>query len=255
MFDIDGTLTLTNDVDNRCYVRAMSQYLGRSVDDDWSRYRHVTDAGIARELFAAQGRPLEELPQVREHFVALLAESLEADPECCRQVAGAGRLLDQLRQRDDVAIGLATGAWRDSALLKLRYAGLAQRGLAFASSDDAESRTEIMLLCRQRAAAARSITTFDSVTYLGDGVWDAAAAASLGWRFIGIGSGEQSNRLRRQGAEQVLEDFCDTPRVMHALGLLSWNGATCRPRGNVGPAPRPREAVTIRQNGAAGRSN
>jgi beta-phosphoglucomutase-like phosphatase (HAD superfamily) len=70
MFDIDGTLTATNDVDTECYARAMSEHLGVSVDSEWSRYRHVTDSGIAGELLERHGRPQIELDVVRARFVS-----------------------------------------------------------------------------------------------------------------------------------------------------------------------------------------
>ena len=40
-----------------------------------------------------------------------------------------------------------------------------------------------------------------------NGVWDAKAARDLGWRFIGIGSGEQADRLRQAGAGMVIPDY------------------------------------------------
>ena len=48
---------------------------------------------------------------------------------------------------------VATGGWAESALAKLRHAAVNVNGLAFASGDDAESRTGIMAICQERAAA------------------------------------------------------------------------------------------------------
>jgi len=48
LFDVDGTLTLTNEVDNRCYLCALGEALGGAgFDTDWTKYPHVTDSGIA----------------------------------------------------------------------------------------------------------------------------------------------------------------------------------------------------------------
>jgi phosphoglycolate phosphatase-like HAD superfamily hydrolase len=219
IFDIDGTLTLTNEVDSHCYVRAIFEFLGVAIDDDWSHYRHVTDSGIARELFGRHRRCLEDLNEVRNRFVALLEASLNANPEGCRQVVGADNLLDQLRGMPDVTLGLATGGWAASALVKLRHAGLNIDGLAFASADDAEARTEIMAICLQRAAHSASVHPFDEVTYIGDGLWDAIAADALGWRFIGIGDGPHAERLRSAGAGHVFPAFRNHQEVLLALGL------------------------------------
>ena len=219
MFDIDGTLTLSNEVDAHCYGRAMSEFLGCAIDEEWSHYTHVTDSGIASELFSRHQRRLEELPAVRKRFVALLAESLAADPDMGRQVGGANSFLQRLRATPGVSVGLATGGWAESAGLKLRHAGADAAGLAFASADDAESRTEIMLLCRDRAADLANVDSFATLTYVGDGLWDAQAAIALGWRFIGIGAGIQAQRLRSRGAGHVFEDFSDHQAILHALGL------------------------------------
>ena len=40
-----------------------------------------------------------------------------------------------------------------------------------------------------------------------DGLWDARAAASLGWRFVGVGEGERAERLRAEGAVAVVSGY------------------------------------------------
>lgn len=197
----------------------MSEFLGVAIDDDWSQYQHVTDSGIANELLGRHHRRVEELNEVRNRFIALLVESLSVNPESCRQVAGADSMLQQLRKTPDVTLGLATGGWAASALVKTRHAGLNVDGFAFASADDAQARTEIMAMCQQRAAVAANGKPFDQVTYIGDGLWDASAAAALGWRFIGIGEGTHAGRLRSAGACGVFGDFRNQQRFLLALGL------------------------------------
>lgn len=212
VFDVDGTLTDTDAVDTRCYVRAMCEHLGHPIDSDWSRYRHVTDSGIAAELLERDGRPVEEMSAVRNRFVALLEEAFRTTPGCCREVRGAGRFLQRVRQTPDLIVGLATGGWNASARAKLRSAGIDAGGRPFASADDAQARTDIMKTCRDRAG-----TLFTDITYVGDGVWDARAAADLGWRFVGIAAGERAARLREAGAVAVFADFSDPDGVLAAL--------------------------------------
>ena len=69
MFDVDGTLTLSTEMDDRCYVQAMFEHLGVHIDNDWSHYRQVTDSGIAAELFDRHQRPREEMAAVRNRFI------------------------------------------------------------------------------------------------------------------------------------------------------------------------------------------
>ncbi len=103
-----------------------------------------------------------------------------------------------------------------SAELKLKRAGLPFTAIPFASSNDAVSREDILLTAANRAAE-KYATQFASVTYVGDGVWDAKAARELGWRFIGIGSGGQADRLRQAGAEIVVPDYRPTEAFLSLL--------------------------------------
>ncbi len=201
MFDIDGTLTETDDVDTRCYIQAMSEHLGVAIDSDWSRYRHVTDSGIAAELFEKYGRPLGELDQVRARFIALITDALRVVPDGCTQ---------------GLIVGFATGGWSESARAKLHHAGIDINNLPFASADDAESRIDIMNACRNRAEHRG--TPISETIYVGDGIWDAQASQSLGWRFIGIANGVRAGQLRQAGARNVFPDFRDPQAVLAALG-------------------------------------
>jgi phosphoglycolate phosphatase-like HAD superfamily hydrolase len=218
IFDIDGTLTATDEVDTLCYVQAMAEHLQATIDSDWSHYRHVTDSGIAAELLARHQRPASDAVVIRARFVRLIADALRNRPQCCIEIAGAAAFVKRLRAMPDVVLGLATGGWSESAQAKLQHAGIDTTGLAFASADDAEARIEIMLHCRDRI-----LTTWPTLTarpvYVGDGVWDATAARTLDWQFIGIGTGERAEQLRECGAEMVLPDYHDAHAFLAAVGI------------------------------------
>jgi phosphoglycolate phosphatase-like HAD superfamily hydrolase len=219
MFDVDGTLTLSTDMDDRCYVRAIFEHTGVTIDNDWSQYRQVTDSGIAAEILDRHQRPRKEIAAVRKCFVSLVRRSLAANPNCCRQVPGASSFLDRLRTADGVVPSIATGGWAESALAKLGHACINIDGLAFASGDDADSRTEVMQLCHGRAAALADVREFVTVTYFGDGIWDARATANLGWQFIGVGRGLHAESLRAAGARFVIDDFSEEDSILERLGI------------------------------------
>src|SRR3954464_13556722 len=116
MFDIDGTLTQTDDIDEDCYVRAVSEVLGVSaINRDWSQYRYVTDSGIANEVIEANFSrvPLAgEVDLVQTRFAELLSEALRTNESLFVSISGAPQLIARLLKFDDLAIAIATGGWR-----------------------------------------------------------------------------------------------------------------------------------------------
>jgi len=219
MFDIDGTLTATNGVDTECYVQAMSEYLGVAIDSDWSRYQHVTDSGIAGELFKLHGRPMEEVHLVHRRFFELIEQALRSMPQSCEPIAGAAEFLKHVQRSKAWVAGLATGGWGESARAKLRRAGIDFQGIPFASADDAEARIDIMKSCLERAEAGCG-SDLTGVVYVGDGAWDAKAAKELGWPFIGIGQSIRSIRDRARDTYPVFKDFSDVKSILVAASAL-----------------------------------
>ena len=75
MFDIDGTLTATTDIDERCFIRAINEVLQvYEIDTDVAHYPHVTDEGIAAEIIRRYTRhPVTEgiLSDIRDEISTL----------------------------------------------------------------------------------------------------------------------------------------------------------------------------------------
>ncbi len=220
MFDIDGTLTLTNEADERCFVQALQEVFGfAEINTDWSSYPHCSDSAILEELFQTQrGRspgPVE-VASFQSHFVALLTRSTTAQP--FDQVSGAREFLGELMANAAFAVSLASGGWECSACLKLRSAGLDLARLPAAFADDAHSREAIMQASLTRAAQSCFRDSFDSVIYIGDGVWDARASRNLGYGFIGMAHERaRADRLYAEGAQHVFADYRDADSIMAVL--------------------------------------
>ena len=187
VFDIDGTLTQTNEVDSRCFVQAVQEVLGiTDFDTDWGSYQFVTDSGIAQEISHRYcDRPMSGsvTKGLQERLVSLLREQPR---ESFQEVPGAIDFLKQLQASPDYAVSLATGAHRESALYKLEAAGFDIAEIPLASSSDAVVREHIMLQALDRSAQQER-ARFTSVTYFGDAAWDVEATANLGWKLVGIG--------------------------------------------------------------------
>ena len=184
IFDIDGTLLRSASIDDALYRDAVRSVLGtvrlrQSLED----YEFVSDSGVLAQIFAdnAVAKDQQRILAVKSRFVELLRLHI-ADNGPFPEIPGARRLLSRYAHSPDHAVAIATGGWRESALLKLHSSGFADYGFPVASSDDAYDRREIM-----RVALSRLGDGFVSVTYFGDGPWDQAAAEDLGWSFVPVG--------------------------------------------------------------------
>lgn len=207
MFDVDGTLVHSSDIDGRLFSAAVADETGLALDTNWSRYRHVTDAGILHELLRAAGM-VEQFDdtcaRVKHNFYCRLREHLALNP--LQQVAGAARLIEILNARDDVVVSMTTGGWGETARLKLQSAGLELEEIPLASSNDHYRRIDIM-----RIAAGRADGGCLPCTYFGDGVWDKMASAELGYDFVLVGDATDHDRR--------IEDFSNAAQVLAAIGL------------------------------------
>jgi len=217
IFDIDGTLTETTKADEECFVRAFKDVFGfADIDTDWSHYPRTTDSGIFHDIFTSRiGRAPapEEVSRFRRHFVQLLAAVSAQSPFA--PVVGADRLLSRLAQDGSYRVSLATGAWRDSARLKMASARMCFDDHPAATADDALERESIMKLSKARAAERYGEPL--ATLYVGDGVWDARACRSVGIPFIAVGAGSRAARLLAEGAVCVFPDFRDVDTFLRSV--------------------------------------
>lgn len=214
MFDIDGTLTESSDLDSAAYLRALGDVFGfGSVSADWDSYTHVTDSGILKEICRTRrgdDPTLDELARFRARLLELLAEGASARGGI-RPVPGAPEVLSRLLASREYAVAYASGAWADSAFFKLRSAGLPTKGIPSCFADDDYSREGICTLARCRAES-RYRSPFERVVYVGDGAWDVRTALKLGYSFIGVGRALGAAGTGAQGNIGLLPDYEDTER-------------------------------------------
>lgn len=223
IFDIDGTLTDTEHVDEHSIIGALEDVLHvDGLSTDWSTYRTSTDGGIVDEVIErVRGHVDASVREtVMDRFYALLEDFYTSTPDLFRSMKGAATILPELHARG-TAVAIATGSWRDSALFKLRVAGVEHAGVAMATSDDSMHRDRIIMKAIDRAAQSYKRRTFERVVYVGDGVWDARAARMLDVPFIGIGTGPKADALRHEGAVNVYATPADLLSAYQTTSRLS----------------------------------
>jgi beta-phosphoglucomutase-like phosphatase (HAD superfamily) len=213
IFDIDGTLVRGNGIDDVCFVEAVKEVLGIQLKDtDWFQYSMVTDSGITSEIIEKRlfrkARD-SDIAAVREAYLRNLRLEIERDPACFQPTPGASELVTQLRLMENICICIATGGWRDSALLKLETAGIDTQNIPLVSSDDAYRREVILSMALERALIHKKCVEFDRIVYIADHAEDFENSKKLGYDFIGIGKGDRGLELRRRGVTNVQPDFVD----------------------------------------------
>jgi phosphoglycolate phosphatase-like HAD superfamily hydrolase len=218
LFDLDGTLLRTGDVDRRCYVQSIVEVFGiTGASTDCRDYTHVTDSGITREVVERhQGRsPTEdELARVVDRFLTLLKEECASSRSAFEPVPGAIELVRRLPVETDWRVAIATGGWRASAEFKLGCAEFPRDGIPMATANDAISREEIVQRAIDRAAERYGENGFTRVVSIGDGVWDVQTAANLNLPFVGIGNQET---LATMGVDCGAGDFLDFEAFVELL--------------------------------------
>lgn len=221
IFDIDGTLTNTNSVDNECFIKALAEAHGiTEIDTDWTAYPHTTDSGITQHVFQEKfdRNPEEaEVDKFKNCFVSMLSEQYQSHSASFAEIAGASTALNRLKRDSAWAVAIATGCWRQSALLKLKAAKIDTDGIPAAFAEDAVSREDILKTAVSQSLEQYRVNRFGKIVSIGDGLWDVRTARRLGFAFLGVGSGESAARLRQAGAKHVIDDFSDYDQLARLL--------------------------------------
>src|ERR1700732_167521 len=124
LFDIDGTLIHTRGAGMAALREGLRVAGGGAEASDQVAVRGRTDRGIPRDLF--RHHAINDLPEhwekFREAYLRVLPEALAQRPGTV--LPGVVPLLETLRLRGDVALGLLTGNTQEGARIKLAHYGL-----------------------------------------------------------------------------------------------------------------------------------
>jgi phosphoglycolate phosphatase-like HAD superfamily hydrolase len=221
VFDIDGTLTQTNRVDEICFLRALAETHGIvDTSPHWETCPHVSDSGMTQHLFQRLfGRDArdDEARAIKLRLVDLLEEHHRIDQSFFAEIPGAAETFNQRAQSRGWARAIATGCWQLSAEMKLRAASINHEGVPAGFAEDGVAREAIVSAAIERSRVSYRHEKFDRIVSVGDGVWDVRTAARLGLAFVGVGNGAQAETLREAGAKHVISDFEEAGRFFELL--------------------------------------
>ena len=231
LFDIDGTILLTDGAGKRAIHRALREVFGGTGPHDHA-FGGKTDPQIVRELMRLEGHADmhidEHMQRLLELYVTYLNEELRANPEGITVMPGIRELLDALDARDDIIIGLLTGNLVAGARAKLEAAGIdPSRFKVGAFGSDHELRGELPAVARERARLDLAVDVpGGDVIVIGDTPADIQCGRGIGARAIAVATGSYSvDQLSEHRPAAVFEDLSDTPAIIAAILDVSSAGS------------------------------
>lgn len=224
LFDIDGTLLRSGGAARGALEKAMQKVYGVAPQP------HVvldgkTDPQIVRELALSgtgmqQAEVDERIADFYEAYLSILRESIADSPGRIQLFPGVANLIEALRSREDVTIGLLTGNIEEGAYLKVAAAGLDPTIFRVGSfGSDHPVRNELAAIARKRVCSLlEQEVANDRIVVTGDTPHDISCGRAIGARTIGVATGRYSVvDLRAAGADVALPDLTDTQLVMETI--------------------------------------
>lgn len=209
IFDIDGTLTNTTKVDDKCFIKAFKNVFEIDISNqDWSELKNVTDWGITEEIILKNWNriPTEiEYKKMVSEFVSELQSEFKKDKKEFREINGASNFIKFLIEKSNVKIGIATGGWKKSAILKLKSIGIDSTEFVFSNSNDFKTRENIVLNAISKLNLKWE-NKIERIIYFGDGTWDYVTCEKLGIEFVGIDN-SNNDKLKKIGVKTIFNDF------------------------------------------------
>jgi len=223
LFDIDGTILLTDGAGKRAIHRALTEVFG-STGPDNHPFGGKTDPQIVRELMRIEGHGDPHIDAnmttLLDKYVAYLRHELVVGKATVETMPGIHELLDALEQRDDVLLGLLTGNLIEGARAKLDAAGVdMDRFKVGAYGSDHQLRGHLPAVAQKRAREELGIDIRGSdVVVIGDTPADIHCGRDIGARAIAVATGSHSvEQLSEHNPAAVFEDLSDTVAVINAI--------------------------------------
>lgn len=219
LFDLDGTLLLTNGGGKRALKLAMQHEFGLAeacVDLDFAGR---TDRSLFEELLLRNGLPgcAASRARLRERYLACFPAMLHEHGG--RVLPGAIEVLEELHKRSDLACYVMTGNLRETAHHKLRFFGLHGYFRHVFGGDHDAHRND---LAHRTADSIRRLdgeNAASDMIVIGDTPADIRCGHAVGARVIAVCSGRFGRR--ELAAEKPMSVHDDLTGVAEIVRLIT----------------------------------
>lgn len=216
LFDIDGTLLVTQGASREAFARALAERYRIADDLKDIRFDGRTEPLILADILAKHGLEFHdgEEPRFWNTVFGYMRELLV--PPRGRLLPGAAELLDRVAEEPSWVMGLLTGNMTEMARIKLARFGLEDRFAFGAYGEQAPNREALALEAVARVKQEYGLEA-DRCVVIGDTEHDVSCARGAGARIAAVATGTRTRaELEALGPDLVLDDL-----IRHD-GLLDW---------------------------------
>ena len=184
VFDIDDTLTKSENQHQEAYVNTMIDFGITKINQDWKSYPNVTDSHILKLNYEANFNKefkLSFIPDFEKRMTDRMLTLAKTE-----EIKGASKIVDFFMKETDYAICFATGSLLQPALIKLTQANINFVPDLVEASNTIYTRENIVKSAIKKAKSYFQVKEFEKIISVGDGIWDLKTARNLGVHFLGI---------------------------------------------------------------------
>ncbi|MEX0998833.1 MAG: HAD family hydrolase [Thermodesulfobacteriota bacterium] len=210
LFDIDGTLLLTNGAGTRAANRAFENIYGISEAMTKIDAAGKTDPIILKEIFKNElnrDYSHEEALELYKLYIPFLKEETGASETTV--MPGIPKLLENLSRRGDMVLGVATGNIEQGAWIKLESAGLDHHFKFGGFGSDSHLREHLIIKAQERALDyVGNGTDIQKTFVIGDTPYDINHGRAAGAVTVGVATGSYSRaELEEHSPDHLFDDL------------------------------------------------
>ena len=221
LFDIDGTLLVTEGAARESFVHALRQHFGVADELGDIGFAGRTEPLILADILHKHRRRFEDGEEARfwdavfDHMRTLFV------PGRGRLLPGVPELLDALEREPHWVSGLLTGNMTQMAHIKLTRFHLNRRFAFGTFGEEAPDRDQMARLAVRRAAERYGIPCHRCVV-VGDTEHDVTCARAAGARVVAVATGPRGrDELMALAPDLVLDDLSETGELIDWAGAVS----------------------------------
>jgi phosphoglycolate phosphatase-like HAD superfamily hydrolase len=224
LFDVDGTLLLTDGAAREAFAHAVRERLG--VEDDLRdiAFAGRTDPLILADILSRHGRDLPDGEAPRFWATAYARMETLLIPGRGRLLPGVPELLAAVEREPGWVPALLTGNTAGMARIKLGHFGIFERFAFGAFGDEADDRNALARVAVARAGERYGVPP-ERCIVVGDTEHDIACARAAGARVVAVATGVRDRALLAAHApDLLLDDLADAgPCLAFARAVATGN--------------------------------